>query len=194
MRRLTLCLVLVWLAPAALLAHKYHTSLTELGYNAQSGNFEIVLRLFADDLELAISKGLTKRIKLEDPQAEDRILAYMHEVLLLRHGDRTLTFRMVGVEPEVDIVWVYLEAPLNADPAEVTLLNQVFFELHGKQVNTVNVRPYDGKRPGKPWNDPNPMYSLVFESGQTAFQPLKPPIPAADSAGQDKQGEQDEQR
>lgn len=48
--------------------HDFHTSLTEINYNSQSRSLELSVRVFTDDLELALTnfnKG--QLVKIEDP-------------------------------------------------------------------------------------------------------------------------------
>lgn len=176
MVRLMPCLFVVWLAGNWAFAHKYHASLAELEYSEQAGQFQLALRLFADDLEWAISKDLTDKIRLEDPTAPTRILRYIQQRVQLHHQGKTLSWHWLGMEAEVDVVWIYLEAPFAGDPTTVRLSNGVFMDLFTDQVNTVIVRRADRSR-----------FTLVFQKQQSEPRRLVPgDIPSAMSTEPDQ--------
>ncbi len=134
-----------WLTTALLLmggalpvwAHKYHASLTQIEHNRQAGTLEVVVRVFADDLELAVSRAGDKAWRL-DSGGEAALWAYVKQKLVFAEGDKPLAWKAIGFENDVHQVWLYLELPLTVTPQKLSLCNTLFLELYRDQINTVN--------------------------------------------------------
>lgn len=135
-RRLMTALLLVGGA-LPVWAHKYHASLTQLEHNRAADTLELVVRVFADDLELAVTRAGDKPWRL-DSGDEAALWAYVKQKLVFATGDQTLDWQPVGFENDVHQVWLYLELPLKAKPERLTLTNTLFLELYRDQINTVN--------------------------------------------------------
>lgn len=130
--------------PAA--AHDFHASLTQIEVNSSAKTVEIAIRVFVDDLEDALSRRAGRRVQLGTTSGFDALaLAYVSAGLRIETaGGELLPLEWVGKESTVDIVWLYVEAPIREGLDNVKLHDTLFFELFEDQVNTVNVR--DGKR------------------------------------------------
>jgi hypothetical protein len=124
------------------LAHKFHESLTQLEYNEQARTVELSLRLFADDLEEILSKRARKKVRIDKAQdSEARTLAYIQDSFELEGRDgKAKTFRWVGMEINVDVVWVYVETDMPEGLDQARLRNRIFFDLFDDQINRVNVK------------------------------------------------------
>ena len=129
------------LLPFSAAAHKYHFSFTQIEYNAKEKTAEITLRVFADDLEAAISKQSGKSIKLDHKEAAPIIAEYVRAKLELKgRAGRLRKLTWIGMEPKVDVALLYLAAKLPEGLAGVQLRQRVFFELFEDQVNQVLVK------------------------------------------------------
>lgn len=119
-------------------AHKYHFSFTQLEYNSQEKATEIILRVFADDLETAISKRSGKSIKLDNKEATAMVTEYVRDKIELKGRDgRAKKLTWVGMEPKVDVVFLYLEAKAPEGVIGAQFRQQMFFDLFEDQVNQV---------------------------------------------------------
>lgn len=118
-------------------AHKYHASLTQIEHNRQADTLEVVVRVFADDLELAVSRASDKAWRL-DSGDEAALWAYVKQKVVFAEGDKPLAWKPVGFENDVHQVWLYLELPLTVAPEKLSLSNTLFLELYRDQINTVN--------------------------------------------------------
>lgn len=128
----------VLLATAPALAHKYHASLTTVEWNAENKALEVVVRVFADDLEAAITKSRGTSFQLESAD-ETAVAAYLAEHVVFRIGDTRLKPNWVGMEMDVRQLWAYIEIPVPQGIEGLALHHSVFFDLFGDQINTVNV-------------------------------------------------------
>jgi len=131
-------------APAE--AHKFHASLAEVEYDAAAGTVEVALRLFPDDLEAALGRRAGRRVRLDSTPGVERLtLDYVRETLVVTGADgKALPLAWVGMEADVDSVWVYVLAEAPAGLAGSRIRDGIFLELYGDQVNTVNVK--EGER------------------------------------------------
>jgi hypothetical protein len=136
-----------WLAPRAgavpaAAAHKYYTSLAQVEYNAEGKTVEVALRVFADDLELALTRRAGRPVSLERTKDADRmILDYLRETFEIKNRDgRTKGLELVGKEVRSEVAWLYLEAAMPEGLAGARLRVQILFELFDEQVNVVSVR------------------------------------------------------
>jgi hypothetical protein len=115
-------------------AHKFHFSFTQIEYNAKEKTVEITLRVFADDLEQALSKRSGKAVKLE----QAAVAAYLRETVELKSRDgRVKKLTWIGMEAKVDVALLYVEAKVPEGMAGLQLRQRVFFELFADQVNQV---------------------------------------------------------
>lgn len=128
-------------------AHKYYTSLTQVEYNAESRTVEVTLRVFADDLELALTRRAGRKVSLDRTKDADQLaLAYLRDTFEIKNRDgETKALKWVGMELRSDIAWLYVEAEMPEGLAGARLRDHVLFELFEKQVNTVSVR-YPGAK------------------------------------------------
>src|SRR5687768_3885158 len=163
MRRTLHILGLVALMGAALapgtLAHRYHTSVTRLEYNAEERLAEITVQTFADDVEAALSKrsGPAGNVRLDGSERTNAlVLGYLRNVLAIRSGDTELELQWIGMELKGHTVWIYLQAKAPDGLAKTSLRNTLLFDLFTDQINIVNILK-NGKRS-----------SVVFKRGDAA--------------------------
>jgi uncharacterized protein DUF6702 len=146
-------LSLLAFAPGAS-AHRYHTSVTRLEYNAAEHLAEITVQTFADDIEAALSKRSAGNIRLDgSTKTNALVLDYLSTVFELRSGGAVVELQWIGIELKGHTVWIYLQAKAPEGLAKSSLRHQLLFDLFADQVNIVNVLN-DGKRA-----------SLVFKRG-----------------------------
>ena len=135
------------LRPAPAAAHKFYTSLAQVEYNAGEKTVEVTLRVFADDLERALTRRAGREVSLERTQDAGRlVLAYLRDTFEIRgRGGETKALKWVGMELRAGVAWLYVEAEMPEGLAGARLRDHVLFELFRGQVNTVSVR-YPGAK------------------------------------------------
>lgn len=129
--------------------HKFYVSLTEVRYNEQTECFEVSMRIFPDDLDLALLErsGIHTQLatELEHKKADSLLMIYLLEDFKLRVNGEELELNYLGKEPESDAVWCYLESSKVSAPLTCTIFNAILTEFFPDQVNIIQV--YHGK-----WN------------------------------------------
>lgn len=127
--------------------HDIHVSLCELRWNEDSDAFEISLKVFIDDLELALSKqgvsGLYIGTEKETKDANTRIADYINKHFKITVDGAKLTPEFLGKEVSEDYqaVWCYFQFPADLFQArKCTISNDVLLEIYDDQRNIMDIR------------------------------------------------------
>ena len=132
-------------------SHKFHVSVAALEFNPKARAVEVVLRVYADDLENALSQHAKRPIKLDPAKSKEAgevVMAYLRSQFELKTAaGKHVKFTWVGLEAQVDMFWLYFEGKLPGGLAGAQLKNRVFCELFEDQVNIVNAK-HQGKQIG----------------------------------------------
>jgi hypothetical protein len=132
-----LAFVLLWWV------HDFHTSLTEVNYNAKSGSLEVSIRVFSDDLELCLSKqNGGKLVTLEDDanKVESLIEQYFRKNFALISTNKEVKLvKYYGKEKEADATWLFFEIFDCQQIQNYSLYNAIFQDMFTDQTNLVNV-------------------------------------------------------
>jgi len=150
-------------------AHKFYVSITQIEYNQKEGSAEIIIRIFADDLEVALSRRAGRSVKIGHTEDFDKLaLAYLRDTFELRNFKRQpAKFNWVGKEVQTDMVWLYIEARMPEGLGKAQLRNRILFEMFPEQVNIVNTK-YNGRQTGLMYQQRDGFKSLTErEAAQT---------------------------
>lgn len=127
--------------------HDIHISLSEIRWNETTSAFEVSIKLFIDDLELALGKkgvtGLAIGTDREAAGANDHIAAYLRQHFKIELDGQLLSPRFHGKELSEDIIaiWCYIEFPGTAGPTrKCAITNDVLLELYDDQRNIMDIR------------------------------------------------------
>jgi len=139
--------------------HKVHISVTNLEFNQPKQTVEIVIRVFTDDLENALSRSGSRTVKIDPASAGknrrvgDLVMAYLRSNFELKNkAGRPVTLSWNGIEGQVDMFWLYVKGRMPGGLEGAQMRNKIFCELFDDQVNIVNAKQ-QGKQIG-----------LMFES------------------------------
>lgn len=157
------CVLALAVVAYAAPAHTFHTSLMQVEYNEKEQLVEISLQVFTHDLENVLSRRSGKNVRLDKtPQAPQLTLAYLNETINLKNRDgQVKTLSWVGMEPQADAVWLYVETKMSEGLDGAQVRNRIFFDLLDDQVNLVHIK-HDEKK-----------YDLVFKLGDD-FKAITP--------------------
>jgi len=139
--------------------HKVHISVTNLEFNQPKQTVEIVIRVFTDDLENALSRSGARTVKIDPASAGknrrvgDLVMAYLRSNFELKNkAGRPVTLSWNGIEGQIDMFWLYVKGRMPGGLEGAQMRNKIFCELFDDQVNIVNAK-HQGKQIG-----------LMFES------------------------------
>jgi hypothetical protein len=143
--------------------HKIHVSVTNLEFNQPKQMVEIVIRVFTDDMENALSLRAKRVVKIDpatadkDRQIIELVMAYLRSsVELKNNAGRPVALSWDGIERlpggAADMFWIYVKGRMQGGLDGAQIRNKIFCELFDDQVNIVNAK-HQGKQIG-----------LMFES------------------------------
>ncbi len=130
--------------------HAFHTSLTEIQYNAKEKSLEISIRMFTDDLETTLTKfnnGQKVMVGGKNDNSEIILSKYIQQhfaIISPQKQKKALT--ILGKELEGDATWVYVEIPNSQDFKGQTLYNSLMQEMFDDQTNLVNLTYLGNKK------------------------------------------------
>jgi len=140
-------------------SHKIHVSVTNLEFNQPRQTVEIVIRVFTDDLENALSRRANRAVKIDpatagiDRKVVELVMAYLRSSFELKNkAGRTVALSWNGIEGQPDMFWIFVKGRTPGGLEGAQLRNKIFCELFDDQVNIVNAK-HQGKQVG-----------LMFES------------------------------
>ncbi|RNI31153.1 DUF6702 family protein [Rufibacter latericius] len=135
--------------PLAGWAHEFHTSITEARYNPRNQTYELSVRLFADDLEEALTRRHKTTVRLDRSERVNKLMAeYLqtHLAISTVKGTRAAQ-RFIGAQEEADAIWVHLEIPAGKAPVgQVWVQNALLMEVFDDQTNILNLEIAGKKR------------------------------------------------
>jgi hypothetical protein len=122
--------------------HAFHTSLTEIQYNAKEKSLEISIRMFTDDLETALTKannGQKIMIGGKNDNSDVVLNKYIQQhFAFISPQKQKKILTVLGKELEGDATWVYVEIPNSQDFKGHVLYNNLMQEMFDDQTNLVN--------------------------------------------------------
>ncbi len=140
--------VLLALLASPAQAHKFYVSNAQMEYNPKTKSLEIIIRVFTDDLEMALLRHHRQTVRLDQKEAGTLTLAYLKDRFEIKGRNRLpKKLKWVGLEVKGDSAWLYVEVSAPEGAQALQLRNRLFFELFEEQVNLVNTR-FDGKQIG----------------------------------------------
>ena len=144
-----LVLVLGFWLPVAAWAHEFHTSITDARYNPKNQTYELSVRVFAEDLEEALSRRHKPTIRLDGSDRVNKLMAeYLqtHLAISAVNGTRA-TQKFLGAQEEADAIWLYLEIAAGKMPAgQLWVQNALLVEVFDDQTNILNLEVAGKKR------------------------------------------------
>ena len=145
--------------------HDVHISLCELRFNEQSSSFEVAIKIFIDDLELAMRKEGVANLYIGTPNekenAGDAIASYLNHHFSIEIDGHKLAPVFIGKEVTDDqlAVWCYVEYKKDLSGADKCVLtNRILFDLYADQRNIMDIRM------GQSHKD-----YTILESGKTSW-------------------------
>ncbi|MEM1194071.1 MAG: DUF6702 family protein [Pseudomonadota bacterium] len=121
-------------------AHEQKVAITEILFNANSGNVEIAHRLYLHDAEHAVQDQWGKADLMSDPEDLQNLALYTRGNFFLWLDGQQVTPAPVGVEVDGPYVWVYDELPIPENKIRtITIDNTILRDVWEAQANLVNV-------------------------------------------------------
>ncbi len=140
-------------------AHKFYTSLTQIEYNSKNKSAEVIMNLFTDDLEKALTRQANHPVRATDKDFEKSCFSYIDKKFQITDSkNRLLKNEYVGFEFKRDMVSIYLEIKNPGDLNKLRLKQVSLMEVSDDQSNIVNI--VNGKSRG----------SLIFKASDAGIK------------------------
>lgn len=121
-----------------------HAAFTVIEHNPRSQTWEVIHRMMALDLEIALTARTAQVVKLENMMESEALIAsYLADYFSLAEPAKTeaqpLPLTWVGARAQIDTVLTYQETPASENVTGLVINNQILTDAHPTQVNTVNI-------------------------------------------------------
>jgi hypothetical protein len=137
-------------APAS--AHLFHVGITDISFNARTGNTEIVHTYMAHDVEALLANLYGRQFDLADPEDQDVLRKYVEGRFWIVGQDKArLNLRWVGMTADAERVTVFQEIEQTPLWKAGAIHDNVLVDFLPGQVNTVNL------------NEGNAVRTLTFD-------------------------------
>lgn len=125
--------------------HPVHSSGCLIEWNEQDKSLEISLKIFSDDLDMAVSRQANKKLFLgteyESTNADEYLLVYLNEHFKLSLNDRPVQWEFIGkeVKRKGDFeIWIYLQVTNVPEVHKLNVTQSILTEHYADQSNYVN--------------------------------------------------------
>ena len=127
--------------------HPGHESFAEIELNRQTGNLQVALCVWPEDLESALRKFSRTAVSLDDADVDKTLVAYLKKRFIVRAqcDGAPLEIRWVGKELGLKKTWLYFEVLAAADGATLRLEHRVLLAEVDQQQNYVTFRDEDAR-------------------------------------------------
>jgi hypothetical protein len=129
------------------LSHDMHVSMCELRFVEETSTFQVSIKVFIDDLEVAMKKEglppLYLGIPKENELAEEQIASYLNKYFTIDIDGKKWQAKFIGKELSEDYlaVWCYLEYSGEINKAQLcTLTNRILLDIYDDQRNIMDIR------------------------------------------------------
>ena len=130
------------------LLHPFHVSVSEVKYKAEQKAIQISVRIFLDDLEVAMqeySGNETLDITLKEnwPIIDKNLSSYLPEKFKIYNEKGQLEANYIGAEIDGEVLWAYMEIEKVKRLRSITIWNSILHETFDDQENLIHFRAFD---------------------------------------------------
>lgn len=123
--------------------HPFHVSVCEVYHNAESNALEISMKIFVDDLELAVQESGATDFKLVDQDEKniekEKLKNYLKERFEITVDDKNVDLEFIGFEFDQDAALCYFEAKHIRKMSSIEIKNSIITEVFADQINLTHV-------------------------------------------------------
>ena len=145
MRFMRLMLVLLALCAGAVHAHNYHMGMADIGYNAATGNTEVIHTYTAHDVEALLANLYGRHFDLGLEEDQDVLRQYVEGRFTISAAGRRLPLQWVGIKASADTITIFQQLEGTAVPAGAAITDGILTDFIPTQINTVNVGANAGR-------------------------------------------------
>lgn len=158
--------VSIFLSSVLILFHPLHISVTEITWDEKEKELEIMLRIFADDLEFAIRNAKNDSelnlLKPSNTTTDKLAWEYLQSRFRLKADGMIQSIKYLGHETDEDVLILYIQVLPVEKFETLDITNSIITELYDDQANLVNVTIDDKTKSLRLIRD-NPSGKLSFD-------------------------------
>lgn len=128
--------------------HAYYVSVSEIYHNPKNNSLEISMKIFIDDLEVAIRKFEDSDMTISDKGdrvgTKNSIEAYLLNGFQIEVNKKPVDMHMIGYELENDAILCYIEVNKVQEISTITIRNSIICEVYEEQINLTHFQ-YKGQ-------------------------------------------------
>ncbi len=137
--------LLVIISVVSVSAHPFYVSVMELEQNPKTGNYEISLKFFVDDLEKGMNRnGFGALFLGEDNEiatADSLIESYIRTKFSIGNGEVDFHYNVLGKQVENEDLYLFIEVtPEQGELQRLEIRNTVLFEIYETQTNIIHLK------------------------------------------------------
>jgi hypothetical protein len=123
--------------------HPLHVSVTEIEYNEKEKRLEVMMRVFIDDLELALRSRFNKPemdiLAPTSPTLDEMMNEYLKDHFKITLDNKVQKTSYLGHERDGEAFVFYVEVPNIKKWKEIVVTNDIIMEMYDDQSNLVHV-------------------------------------------------------
>jgi hypothetical protein len=122
--------------------HKFYFSHSTIELNDQMQRMEWIVKIFYDDLELALEKrngGDVSFFAQDQKELKPLVEAYLAQTTAIKYNNQTLTSSFIGYELQGELVICYSEFPMTSQAHTVEIKNAILVDVFEDQKNVMQV-------------------------------------------------------
>jgi hypothetical protein len=155
-----------FISSVLLLVHPLHISVTEITLDQKEKELEIMIRIFTDDLELAVremkhDENLTL-LKTQGTTIDKLAWEYLESRFKISADRESKTLKYLGHETDEDVMIFYVQVEPIERFETLSITNNILTELYDDQANLVNVTVNDDTKSLRLMRN-NPSGKLSFD-------------------------------
>lgn len=128
----------------AIVQHPYYISVTEINYNGNEKQIEVACKIFTDDFENALQSMCNCKVDLyhatDTTFTHKQIAAYINNHLHIKTDNNTASLHFEGYQVEGEAAWCYFSAPVDQQPKNIQIFNDLLYQYKKEQVNIMHVK------------------------------------------------------
>ena len=124
--------------------HAFHVSVCEIYHNQDTQALEITMKIFLDDLELAVQQSGVESFNLMDVDEEavdsESLKNYLLSRFEISTNSKVRQLDFVGFEYDDDALLCYLEGKKVKKFNQIVIRNEVITEIYEDQINLTHLQ------------------------------------------------------
>lgn len=147
--------------------HPFHVSICEVYHNPKSQSLEISMKIFIDDLELAIQNQYNAEFKLvnlkDNSSIKTTLKSYITDRFKVKIDSKVIELDLVGFEFDNDAILCYFEGKKIKKINVIEIENTIISEVFNDQINLTHFQ-YNGEMKSLKATKDNPT-GIINTSG-----------------------------